>query len=289
MADAVVVSAGTALRENYRPLALREEFRVPRMERGLTGVPALVTLTSSPERAELLVQTSDLVVMPRATAIDHASVLAVGNQELNFRELRTVLSERGLVRVAVEGGPRLINNLIASNVLDELALTLSPIDGDPTSDDFGAIDTFLSTHQSRHLFSDNGFEYSMFGTAADWKTRLTAAEFKVLRQHGTEPAFSAAYEKAPAPGYYRCRACGNRLFDASDQFDARCGWPAFWKPSRDDGVELYEDRSLYMRRTEVRCKACDSHLGHVFYGEGFGFATDARYCINAICLERVQD
>jgi peptide-methionine (R)-S-oxide reductase len=136
------------------------------------------------------------------------------------------------------------------------------------------------------IFESDGFSFALLGSLPTWDQRLNKSELFVLRHHGTEPAFSAEYEKKPAAGYYVCRACGSRLFDASDQFDARCGWPAFWQPSNGDQVKLIEDNSLGMRRVEVRCSACDSHLGHVFHGEGFGFPTDDRYCINAICLER---
>lgn len=118
----------------------------------------------------------------------------------------------------------------------------------------------------------------------EWRERLSGAEYRVLREAGTEPPFTGEYEEVREAGTYECRACGAELFTASTQFDARCGWPAFWAPTDSEAVELHEDRSLGMVRTEVRCASCGSHLGHVFRGEGFGFPTDERYCINSICL-----
>lgn len=122
-----------------------------------------------------------------------------------------------------------------------------------------------------------------------WRERLGEDAFRVLREAATEPPFTGAYEEVRPGGTYACRACGAELFTAAAQFDAHCGWPAFWEPSADDAVVLHEDTSLGMRRTEVRCAACDSHLGHVFRGEGFPTPTDERFCINSICLVHSDD
>ncbi|MFB9777960.1 peptide-methionine (R)-S-oxide reductase MsrB [Brevibacterium otitidis] len=119
----------------------------------------------------------------------------------------------------------------------------------------------------------------------DWQEILSPAEFAVLRQGGTERPFTGEYTDHTATGTYSCRACGAELFRSETKFDAHCGWPAFYAPLAEDRVRYIEDRSLGMVRTEVRCRACDSHLGHVFYGEGFGTPTDARFCINSICLD----
>jgi len=170
-------------------------------------------------------------------------------------------------------------------LVDQLALTTSPLDG-AKHQDTNAIENFIETKTHELLYKVKGFTFEFIGNFPQWDSRLTPEEIYVLRKGGTQAPFSVPYEKQPAPGFYSCRACGSRLFDADTQFDARCGWPAFCKPSENDAVRLITDSSMGMRRVEVRCKACDSHLGHVFEGEGFGYETDQRYCINAICLVR---
>ena len=121
-------------------------------------------------------------------------------------------------------------------------------------------------------------------TEEEWRTRLNPAEFRVLRQAGTEAPWTGEYTDTKTKGVYRCRACGFELFNSDTKFDSHCGWPSFWTPLAEDRVRLIEDSSLGMRRTEVRCANCDSHLGHVFEGEGYGTPTDQRYCINSISL-----
>ncbi|MBD8020147.1 peptide-methionine (R)-S-oxide reductase MsrB [Brevibacterium gallinarum] len=118
-----------------------------------------------------------------------------------------------------------------------------------------------------------------------WQEILSPAEYAVLRKGGTERPFTGEYTDHTATGVYSCRACGAELFRSETKFDAHCGWPAFYAPLAEDRVRYIEDRTLGMVRTEVRCAACDSHLGHVFYGEGFSTPTDARFCINSICLD----
>lgn len=118
-----------------------------------------------------------------------------------------------------------------------------------------------------------------------WQEILSPAEYAVLRKGGTERPFTGEYTDHTATGVYSCRACGAELFRSETKFDAHCGWPAFYAPLAEDHVRYIEDRTLGMVRTEVRCTACDSHLGHVFYGEGFSTPTDARFCINSICLD----
>jgi peptide-methionine (R)-S-oxide reductase len=121
-------------------------------------------------------------------------------------------------------------------------------------------------------------------TEEEWRVRLTPAEFRVLRQAGTEAPWTGEYTDTKTKGVYRCRACGSELFSSDTKFDSHCGWPSFWTPLAEDRVRYIEDNSLGMRRVEVRCANCDSHLGHVFEGEGYGTPTDQRYCINSISL-----
>jgi peptide-methionine (R)-S-oxide reductase len=121
-------------------------------------------------------------------------------------------------------------------------------------------------------------------TEDEWRAQLTKEEYKVLREAGTERPWSGEYVETKTEGVYRCRACGAELFRSAEKFDSHCGWPSFWSPGDSDSVVLIEDRSLGMTRTEVRCATCNSHLGHVFLGEGYDTPTDARYCINSISL-----
>ncbi|MEU6171648.1 peptide-methionine (R)-S-oxide reductase MsrB [Streptantibioticus parmotrematis] len=117
-----------------------------------------------------------------------------------------------------------------------------------------------------------------------WRAELTPAEYAVLREAGTEPAFVGEYTDTKTEGVYSCRACGAELFRSDTKFASHCGWPSFYDPKDSDAVELIEDRSHGMVRVEVRCARCGSHLGHVFEGEGYPTPTDQRYCINSISL-----
>ncbi|MGW0941181.1 peptide-methionine (R)-S-oxide reductase MsrB [Streptomyces sp. NPDC002623] len=122
-----------------------------------------------------------------------------------------------------------------------------------------------------------------------WRAELTPAEYAVLRGAATEPAFTGEYTDTKAEGVYSCRACGAELFTSDTKFDSHCGWPSFFDPKDSDAVELIEDRTHGMVRTEVRCARCGSHLGHVFAGEGYPTPTDQRYCINSISLRLAAD
>ena len=124
---------------------------------------------------------------------------------------------------------------------------------------------------------------------AEWRAELTPAEYQVLRQAGTERPFVGEYTDTKTEGVYACRACGAELFRSDAKFESHCGWPSFYSPLAEDRVDYIEDRTLGMRRVEVRCARCGSHLGHVFEGEGFDTPTDQRYCINGISLKQIPD
>ena len=117
-----------------------------------------------------------------------------------------------------------------------------------------------------------------------WRDKLTDEEYRVLREAGTEAPFMGEYTDTQTQGVYSCRACGAELFRSDEKFHSGCGWPSFWSPLAGAAVREIEDNSLGMRRVEVRCARCDSHLGHVFEGEGYDTPTDLRYCINSISL-----
>lgn len=121
-------------------------------------------------------------------------------------------------------------------------------------------------------------------TDEQWRERLSPAEYQVLRQAGTERPFVGEYTDTTAEGVYSCRACGAELFRSATKFPSHCGWPSFYSPLAQDSVEYLEDTTLGMKRVEVRCASCGSHLGHVFEGEGYDTPTDQRYCINSISM-----
>jgi peptide-methionine (R)-S-oxide reductase len=117
------------------------------------------------------------------------------------------------------------------------------------------------------------------------RAKLDPLSYEVLRNAATEQPFTGEYTDSETVGIYRCKACNSELFRSETKFHSGCGWPSFYAPTADDAVTLLEDRSLAPRiRTEVRCAACDSHLGHVFEGEGFDNPTDQRWCINSVAL-----
>lgn len=130
--------------------------------------------------------------------------------------------------------------------------------------------------------------YPVEKSEVEWRDQLTPAEYAVLRQAGTEPAFVGEYTDTETPGTYHCRACDAPLFEADTKFHSGCGWPSFYQPITDT-VEYIEDTSFGMVRTEVRCANCGSHLGHVFTGEKYPTPTDKRYCINSLSLRLAEN
>jgi peptide-methionine (R)-S-oxide reductase len=129
-----------------------------------------------------------------------------------------------------------------------------------------------------------GRSYPVTTDDAQWREKLSAKEFHVLREGGTEAPFVGEYTDTTTEGSYACRACGAELFRSETKFHSHCGWPSFYSPLAEDRVEYIEDTSMGMKRVEVRCASCGSHLGHVFEGEGYDTPTDQRYCINSISL-----
>ena len=117
------------------------------------------------------------------------------------------------------------------------------------------------------------------------KAKLDPLSYDVLRNSATERPFTGEYTDSETVGIYRCKACNSERFRSETKFHSGCGWPSFYAPTAADAVTLIEDRSLAPRvRTEVRCALCDSHLGHVFEGEGYDVPTDQRWCINSVSM-----
>jgi len=120
-------------------------------------------------------------------------------------------------------------------------------------------------------------------TEQRWRELLTPEQYHVLREQGTERAFTGKYWNAHEDGTYHCAACGAELFSSDTKFDSGTGWPSFWEPTNRENVELHEDRGFFMVRTEVRCRQCGSHLGHVF--DDGPAPTGKRYCMNSCALD----
>ncbi|MER5454304.1 peptide-methionine (R)-S-oxide reductase MsrB [Micromonospora sp. NPDC002389] len=119
-------------------------------------------------------------------------------------------------------------------------------------------------------------------TEDEWRVRLSPEEFRVLREAGTERAWTGEYVDTKTAGMYRCRACGAELYPSDTKFDSHCGWPSF-DDAIPGAITEIEDDSHGMRRTEIRCARCDSHLGHVFRGEGFT-PKNTRHCVNSLSI-----
>ncbi|MEA9987042.1 MULTISPECIES: peptide-methionine (R)-S-oxide reductase MsrB [Subtercola] len=125
--------------------------------------------------------------------------------------------------------------------------------------------------------------YEVAKSDEEWKRKLNREEFAVLRQAATERPWTGELLDEKREGVYRCKACGQELFRSDTKFDSHCGWPSFYAPKDSDSVELIEDKSLGMVRTEVRCSNCGSHLGHLF-DDAPQTPTGDRFCMNSVSL-----
>ena len=132
--------------------------------------------------------------------------------------------------------------------------------------------------------ADDPSAYPVSKSEEQWRTELSPQEYHVLREAGTERAFTGEYTDTETTGVYSCRACGAELFRSSEKFHSGCGWPSFFSPLAGNSIVEIEDRSLGMVRTEVRCARCGSHLGHVF-PDGPRDRGGLRYCINSAAID----
>jgi len=140
--------------------------------------------------------------------------------------------------------------------------------------------------KAEYVLGENAMVKKIHKSDAEWKASLTPERYKVMRKHGTEPAFSGLYNNYSEPGTYVCAACETPLFGSNAKYDHGTGWPSFTAPLDENNLESHEDRSFFMNRTEVRCAVCGSHLGHVFYD---GPAPTFRhYCINSVALNFIS-
>ncbi len=140
-------------------------------------------------------------------------------------------------------------------------------------------------HEDLSATKPDGTLYPHEINDAKLREELDPLSYNVLRQAGTEAAFSGEYTDTETEGVYSCKVCAQELFRSDTKFHSGCGWPSFYAPKDSDAVTLIEDRSFGKSRVEVRCANCGSHLGHVFKGEGYDVPTDERWCINSVSLK----
>lgn len=129
-------------------------------------------------------------------------------------------------------------------------------------------------------------EDKLIKSQEQWRKILTPEEFQVLRQKGTERAFTGKYHDFKGKGVYQCAGCGNELFSSDTKFDSGTGWPSFWAPISERSIRTEQDNSFFMRRTEVLCARCEGHLGHVFHDGPL--PSGLRFCINSVALRFVE-
>ena len=135
--------------------------------------------------------------------------------------------------------------------------------------------------------TETTMKFEIERTPEEWRKLLTPAQYKVLRDHGTERAFSHPYDKNYAPGVYNCAGCDLPVYSSTTKYDSRTGWPSFWKPL-DDAIGTKQDRTLWLSvRTEVHCRRCGGHLGHVF--DDGPKPTGLRYCMNGVAMKFVPE